>query len=450
MPVISTLQTTAVLLDANFEDLLVTTSGAITAGSGSAPAVDATADVTHRKINIGGTISNDFGTAFKIGATLANEHNDIVIASSGFIVAEDAAFEITGTELSFLNAGTIHSAGEIAIQINAKDSTFVNDGVITAFRHSAVSLSGTGSVFVNNGSMTSTNGFLNQPEATVEIDFLTAFINNGTVKANNQFNQAIHLAGSSNMGATNTGTIVGNIVADGACTVDNRGVILGSIQMNSTVSSCVIRNSGHITGSISASKGADVIDLIGGFVGGRVTGAEGNDTYRLDRNDIFLNDFGGTDTVEALVSYRLSFNIENLTLLQQGDISATGNSLDNVLTGNFGDNLIVGRAGSDRLTGSAGNDILIGGTKTDNQIDIFDFNGGDAADIVRGFQVRTANHDVVDLVDFAIEDDFAAFKADHLRQAGKSVVLDLDNGDMLTIESVRLADLKASHFIFDV
>jgi len=42
-----------------------------------------------------------------------------------------------------------------------------------------------------------------------------------------------------------------------------------------------------------------------------------------------------------------------------GNLSGTGNALDNKLFGNAGDNTLNGGAGADRLTGGAGNDTFV-------------------------------------------------------------------------------------------
>jgi Ca2+-binding RTX toxin-like protein len=70
----------------------------------------------------------------------------------------------------------------------------------------------------------------------------------------------------------------------------------------------------------------------------------------------------GTDTVQSSVTFNLATNganVENLTLLGAGNISGTGNALDNVLTGNTGNNVLDGGAGADTMSGGAGNDTYV-------------------------------------------------------------------------------------------
>jgi hypothetical protein len=74
---------------------------------------------------------------------------------------------------------------------------------------------------------------------------------------------------------------------------------------------------------------------------------------------------GGIDSAVSYVDFRLSDNVENLSLKGDKALSGTGNALDNKIVGNEFDNRIVGLAGNDALRGMAGNDRLNGGTGDD-------------------------------------------------------------------------------------
>jgi serralysin len=70
--------------------------------------------------------------------------------------------------------------------------------------------------------------------------------------------------------------------------------------------------------------------------------------------------------------------VEQLTLTGNGNINATGNSLENLLTGNAGKNVLNGGTNNDTLTGAGG-------------IDVFRFNtalGTNNVDRVTDFQVN--------------------------------------------------------------
>ncbi|KWT65078.1 MULTISPECIES: calcium-binding protein [unclassified Variovorax] len=96
-------------------------------------------------------------------------------------------------------------------------------------------------------------------------------------------------------------------------------------------------------------------------------GGAGDDVYLVDATADSVTELsgGGTDLVQSSVSYTLSANVENLTLLGSSGISATGNSENNVLSGNSGKNTLVGGAGDDQLDGKGGSDTLQGGSGND-------------------------------------------------------------------------------------
>lgn len=160
--------------------------------------------------------------------------------------------------------------------------------------------------------------------------------------------------------------------------------------------------------------GDDIID--GGSGVDTMVGGTGNDTYVVDNaSDIVTESVNaGVDTVKSGVSYTLSNNVENLTLLATTAINGTGNALSNFLSGNIADNtldgiegndLLQGLAGADTLTDTSGNnlydggldndtlttgtgnDLLIGGKGNDTLttgtgVDVIAFNKGDGQDLI--------------------------------------------------------------------
>jgi Ca2+-binding RTX toxin-like protein/subtilisin family serine protease len=125
-------------------------------------------------------------------------------------------------------------------------------------------------------------------------------------------------------------------------------------------------------------EGRDVLlglggdDLLNGGLGvDRLVGGDGDDTYYIDsRSDRILELVNqGVDTVYASSSYTLYSNIENLILLDDGDFSAGGNSLDNRLVGNNGNNVLAGGLGADTLEGGLGDDIYVLSDDKDTIID---------------------------------------------------------------------------------
>ncbi|SDJ80539.1 calcium-binding protein [Variovorax sp. OV700] len=89
-----------------------------------------------------------------------------------------------------------------------------------------------------------------------------------------------------------------------------------------------------------------------------LTGGLGDDTYVIGSGDTAVeNADAGVDTVQSSVTYTLSANLENLTLIGTSAINGTGNSLDNVLTGNSAANVLSGGIGSDTYVVGAGDTV---------------------------------------------------------------------------------------------
>jgi Ca2+-binding RTX toxin-like protein len=110
--------------------------------------------------------------------------------------------------------------------------------------------------------------------------------------------------------------------------------------------------------TLTGTSGDDVID--GGAGADVMRGGAGNDTYIVDNTrDVVIEGVGaGRDTVRASVGYALPANVEQLVVAADaGAVSATGNSLDNLIIGNDAANIIDGRGGRDTLSGAGGDDV---------------------------------------------------------------------------------------------
>ncbi len=118
--------------------------------------------------------------------------------------------------------------------------------------------------------------------------------------------------------------------------------------------------------NLTGGAGDDFID--GGSGNDVMAGGPGDDTFVVDSaSDTVIELPGeGSDTVQALVSYTLAAEVENLVLLDAaGASNGTGNALDNVITGNSSANALTGGAGHDQLFGLGGNDTSDGGAGAD-------------------------------------------------------------------------------------
>ena len=129
------------------------------------------------------------------------------------------------------------------------------------------------------------------------------------------------------------------------------------------------------------SGAADTLD--GGGGADIMNGGNGNDAYFVDNAGDVTEEAnntvaGGSDLVNASVSYTLSTALEDLFLTGSGDIDGTGNGNDNHLRGNAGDNVLSARGGDDTLDGEGGRDTLSGGSGSD------EIDGGSGADSMDG------------------------------------------------------------------
>jgi Ca2+-binding RTX toxin-like protein len=111
--------------------------------------------------------------------------------------------------------------------------------------------------------------------------------------------------------------------------------------------------------SLKGGAGDDHLD--GGAGADAMLGGLGNDVYVVDHaGDVIVESVGqGIDTVLSSVSYKLTSDVENLTLTGPAAINGTGNDLVNVLIGNAAANRLDGGAGKDQMIGGDGNDIYV-------------------------------------------------------------------------------------------
>jgi Ca2+-binding RTX toxin-like protein len=115
--------------------------------------------------------------------------------------------------------------------------------------------------------------------------------------------------------------------------------------------------------TLTGLAGNDTLD--GGAGDDAMVGGQGNDTYYVDalKDKVTEKAKEGTDTVLSSVSHTLAANVENLSLLGEQAINATGNAEINTLIGNASNNIINGGLGNDTLTGGGGADTFVFNSK---------------------------------------------------------------------------------------
>jgi Ca2+-binding RTX toxin-like protein len=107
--------------------------------------------------------------------------------------------------------------------------------------------------------------------------------------------------------------------------------------------------------------------------------------------------------------------------------------------GNGGNDKLIGGAGKDFLDGGEGNDTLVGDASGGSFKDIFHFGENSGKDVITDFQVGK------DMLE--IQKGLNGIKKpedvlDHAKQDGKHVVINLGDGNKITLKFVDLDDLK--------
>lgn len=167
------------------------------------------------------------------------------------------------------------------------------------------------------------------------------------------------------------GTDIVNSIVNIALLAANveRLTLLGSANINGTGNSLANIITGN-TGSNTLNGGSGNDTLDGGTGADQLIGGSGSDLYIVENTGDTIDETeeSGLDSVKASVSYSLSANVENLTLIGSGPLTGTGNGSANSITGNSGANTLNGGGGADILNGGAGVDVLAGGNGGDTYI----------------------------------------------------------------------------------
>ncbi len=175
--------------------------------------------------------------------------------------------------------------------------------------------------------------------------------------------------------------------------------------------------------------------LAGGLGNDVLEGGLGNDSYFVDSGDA-VNDAmnSGYDIIYASADFILSAGseIEVLGTLDNGAtgaINLTGNAMNNYLTGNAGSNILNGQSGNDYLGGRGGNDTFVFGLSSGADA-ILDFSQG---------------QDKIDVSAYGLS--FAQLQASFVQQ-GSDGLINLGNGNSITLYGVTMSLLAASDFVF--
>lgn len=177
--------------------------------------------------------------------------------------------------------------------------------------------------------------------------------------------------------------------------------------------------------NLSGGAGNDVV--FGGAGDDRLQGDAGNDMLRGD---------AGKDT--------LTGGLGNDTLLGGAD--------NDMLRGSEGNDWLQGDAGADRLLGGTGNDTLVGGAGNDTLAgeagaDVFVFAAGFGRDVIQGYELGV---DRILISGRMLGTDPLDFLADHVRQLGSGVQIDLGGGNVILVTGKSLTAVDVVDDIFSI
>ena len=117
-----------------------------------------------------------------------------------------------------------------------------------------------------------------------------------------------------------------------------------------------------------------------------------------------------------------------------------GGGGDDIIRGFAGNDKLVGEAGKDRIIGGEGNDVLTGDGTTDASFnDVFVFGANSGKDVITDFEV---GKDMLEIAKGLNGIKSADDVIDHAHQKGNDVVIDLGDGNKITLKNVDLDALK--------
>ena len=319
------------------------------------------------------------------GATAINGTGN---ALANAIIGNGAANRIdggTGADTMTGGAGNdtyvVDNIGDVTTELAAGGSDTVESSLSWTLATEVENLLLTGAAAINGTGNTlanalTGNGADNVLDGGTGADALAGGLGNDTYLVDNAGDVVTEaaIAGTdlvqSNIGYT-LGANLENLTLTGAAAINGTGNALNNVLLGNT--------------------GNNRLD--GGTGTDAMTGGAGNDTYVVDNvaDTTIEIASGGTDTVEAGISWTLAAEVENLILTGASGNSGTGNASNNILTGNVGANVLNGAAGNDTLDGAAGADILIGGTGNDTYV----MGRGYGAELIQENDATVGNTDVM-------------------------------------------------------
>jgi trimeric autotransporter adhesin len=275
--------------------------------------------------------------------------NDTMIGGAGNdIYVVNVSTDVV-TELANEGTDTVQSSVTLTLATNVENLTLTGTSAINA----------TGNT--QNNLLTG-NSAANTLSGGTGADTMIGGAGNDTYVIDNAADVVTELAGEG------TDLVQASVTYTLAANVENL-TLTGTTAINATGNTLYNLLTGNgANNTLTGAAGNDTLD--GGAGNDTMLGGVGNDTYVVNVATDVVTELAneGTDTVQSSVTLTLGSNVENLTLTGTSTLSATGNTLDNLLTGNSANNTLTGAAGNDTLDGGLGNDTMIGGAGNDSYV----------------------------------------------------------------------------------
>ncbi|MEM7171561.1 MAG: calcium-binding protein [Pseudomonadota bacterium] len=197
-------------------------------------------------------------------------------------------------------------------------------------------------------------------------------------------------------------------------------------------------------------NGGDGNDTIMGQTGNdMIDGGAGNDTIRGDEGTDTLIGAEGDDEIRGGNSDDTIFGNSGADSLRGngGADTMSGGSGQDLMLGGTGDDVLDGQGAKDKLDGGLGDDVLDGGLHNDTLTGgggqdgfVFDLNTG--RDKITDF---ISSEDVIDVSAYNFANAAAVLNA--TTDVGANAVIDLGDGNSVTIEGVLKAELNNNDFL---
>lgn len=347
-------------LAANFENLFMTGTGAVTGtgnsgnnilgGNGSSTLIGGDGDDTYVVSSTTDTI-----TEYSSGG------NDTVQSSVNYTLGSEIEnLTLTGSASN----GTGNSGNNVITGNSGANSLSGGDGVDTLAGGAGDDIyvvdTNTDTLTENSGEGTDTVQSSVSLTLAANIENLTLTGGSALTGTGNSLNNVLTGNGSSTLaGGTGDDTYVIASLSD--IIVENSDEGIDTVQTSLSYTLATDLENLTLTGSSAViGTGNAANNTLKGNGNSTLIGGTGDDTYIVSSTTDTITEYSGegTDTVQSSVSYTLGSQLNNLILTGTAT-SGTGNSLNNVITGNNAYNTLSGGGGTDTLIGGAGADTYI-------------------------------------------------------------------------------------------